>query len=508
MCQQISLTVMYFLWLPVAEAEPSGFLRFVCIAGSVMSRWVWVFLCCVAGLVQAQPLSFNDAQRAYLQTKQKLRYCIDPSWLPFESISADGQHRGMSADYVAFFRSLLPVPLELVPTASWPDSIIAAQQRHCDLLLLAMATPSRRQFMNFTRPYLVIPSVIVTRTEHPRVKSVAELGDQQYGIRRGFGFAELYRQLHPMLQFVEVQSYEEGLLMVQSGQLAGMFGNMGSLGYLLQQYKITNLKIAGRLPGDSELSIASRNDEPLLNEISQLLIDQIDPALQQKIDNHWLSVRMETSADYRLVLSVVLAALLVLSVLIWAYLKVRRLNRQLLSANVRLAHQSLHDGLTGLYNRKFLDEKLPACLSLCQREHVALTLAVLDLDHFKQINDVHGHLFGDQCLRQFALLLQQHFQRPSDLLARFGGEEFVLVSVGVDAATMRHMLQKFVMALAAAPVAMAQQQCHFTVSIGWLCQIPQRGQTIEQWLAQADTALYQAKADGRNCAVQTGLAST
>ncbi|MDZ7868240.1 MAG: diguanylate cyclase [Rheinheimera sp.] len=468
-----------------------------------MNRWFCLLLLLGAAYLQAEPLALTDAQRDYLQMKHTLRYCIDPSWPPFESVGPDGQHRGMSADYVNFFRSLLPIPLELLPTASWPDSITAAEQRRCDLLLLAMPTPSRRQFMHFTKSYLVIPSVIVTRTEHPRVKSVAELGNAQYGIRRGFGFAELYRQLHPTLKLVEVQSYEEGLLMVQSGQLMGMFGNMGSLGFLLQQYKITNLKIAGRLPGDSELSIASRNDEPLLNEISQLLIDQIDPALQQQIDNHWLSVRMETSEDYRLVLSVTAAALLVLSALVWAYLQVRRLNRQLLQANVRLAHQSLHDGLTGLYNRTFMDEKLPACLSLCQREQMSLTLAVLDLDHFKQINDLHGHLFGDQCLRQFAVLLQQHFQRPADMLVRFGGEEFVLVSVGVDAPTMAHMFQQFVTALAAVPVALAHQQSQLTVSIGWLCQVPARGQTAAQWLAQADEALYRAKANGRNCAVQT-----
>ena len=466
-----------------------------------MSRWLcWLFLLAITHL-QAKPLALTDAQRDYLQTKKSLRYCIDPSWPPFESVSPDGQHRGMSADYVNFFRSQLPIPLELLPTASWPDSVAAAEQRRCDLLLLAMPTPSRRQFMNFTKPYLVIPSVIVTRTEHPRVKSVAELGNALYGIRRGFGFAELYRQFHPTLKLVEVQSYEEGLLMVQSGQLTGMFGNMGSLGYLLQQYKITNLKIAGRLPGDSELSIASRNDEPLLNEISQLLIEQIDPALQQQIDNHWLSVRMETSEDYRLVISVTAAALLVLSALVWAYLQVRRLNRQLLQANVRLAHQTRHDGLTGLYNRAFLDEKLPACLALCQREGIPLTLAVLDLDHFKQLNDEHGHLFGDQCLRQFATLLQQHFQRPTDILVRFGGEEFVLISVGVEETVMAQMLQQFVDDLASQPVTLEQQQSHYTVSIGWICQIPQRDQTVAQWLAQADAALYQAKANGRNGAV-------
>lgn len=466
-----------------------------------MSRWLWLLLFTV-WTAHAQPLALTEAQRDYLQTKQKLRYCIDPSWPPFETIDAQGRHSGMSADYVSFFQSLLPVPLEMLPTASWPDSVLAAEQRRCDLLLLAMKTPSRSQFMNFTRPYLVIPSVVVTRTDHRRVKSVAELGDAQYGIRRGFGFAELYRQLHPTLKFVEVQSYEEGFLMVQSGQLAGMFGNMGSLGYLLQQYKITNLKIAGRLPGDSELSIASRNDEPVLNEIMQLLIERIDPALQQKIDNQWLSVRMESEPDYQLLALVGLSAGVILATLGWAYLKVRRLNRQLLQANVRLALQSQRDSLTGLYNRKCLDEKLPACLSLCQREQLPLTLALLDLDHFKQLNDVHGHLFGDECLRQFARMLQQHFQRPTDVLVRFGGEEFVLISVGVADTEMAQMLQRFINDLAAQTVMLDQQQSHYTVSIGWLCQVPQRGQTVAQWLDAADTALYQAKAQGRNGAVQ------
>lgn len=467
-----------------------------------MWRWFWVLFLGI-WTVHSQPLVLTAAQHDYLQGKQKLRYCIDPSWPPFESIGPDGRHSGMSADYARFFQSQLPVPLELLPTTSWPDSVAAAEQRRCDLLLLAMETPSRKKYLNFTRPYLVIPSVVVTRTDHPRIKSVAELGDAAYGIRRGFGFAELYRQLHPMLKFVEVQSYEEGLLMVQSGQLAGMFGNMGSLGYLLQQYKMTNLKIAGRLPGDSELSIASRNDEPLLNEISQLVIEQIDPVLQQQIDNQWLSVRMDTEPDYRLVILISLSACFVLAVLAWAYLKVRRLNRQLLQANARLAQQSQRDSLTGLYNRKFLDEKLPACLSLCQREQIPLTLALMDLDHFKQLNDVHGHLFGDECLRQFAGTLQQHFQRPSDVLVRFGGEEFVLVSVGVEAAAMQQLLQQFIRDVELKSVQLGEQHSQYTVSIGWLCALPQRGHSAAQWLALADAALYQAKANGRNGAVQT-----
>ena len=210
---------------------------------------------------------------------------------------------------------------------------------------------------------------------------------------------------------------------------------------------------------------------------------------------------METEPDYGVAILIGLCASLVLALLTVAYLSVARLNRQLLQANAKLADQSLRDGLTGLYNRKFLDEKLAACLSLCQREQLPLTLAMLDLDYFKQLNDMHGHMFGDHCLRQFAVLLQQHFQRPTDFLIRFGGEEFVLISVGVDEAAMAKLIQEFINGVAEHLMTLDQQQSHCSVSVGWLCQIPQQDHQVAQWLAQVDAALYQAKANGRNGAV-------
>jgi len=88
------------------------------------------------------------------------------------------------------------------------------------------------------------------------------------------------------------------------------------------------------------------------------------------------------------------------------------------------------------------------------------------------------------------------------VLVRFGGEEFILLSVGVEAAAIQHLLQQFIQDVELKSVQLGAQQSQYTVSIGWLCAIPQRGQTTAHWLAQADVALYQAKANGRNGAVQ------
>lgn len=443
----------------------------------------------------------------YLQHKGQLRYCIDPNWLPFEGVDASGQHSGLSAGYQQFFQQLLPVPLTWVPTASWTESLEAIRQGRCDLLLLAMATSARERYLTFSPAYLTVPSAVVTLASQAPLRELQQMTTARMGIRRDVGFVGQYRTQWPQMQLIEVQSYEEGLLMVQSGQLDGMFGNLGSLSYLLQQYKMRNLKIAALIDGDSSMSIASRRDEPELAQIAALLVSQITPALQQQLAERWLPLQIDSSEERQLVIRILAIAVLLLAVVGWAYHKMVRLNQQLLAANARLALQSQRDSLTGLFNRQYLSNKLPELLALCQRQQLTLTLAMIDLDHFKQLNDRHGHLFGDECLRCFAQLINRHFQRPADVLVRYGGEEFVLLSVGNQSDEMAHKLKQFANSFAAQQVALAQQQAQCTASIGWVIAVPSRRDRAEHWLQAADQALYQAKAAGRNCVMQGGLST-
>jgi diguanylate cyclase (GGDEF)-like protein len=118
-----------------------------------------------------------------------------------------------------------------------------------------------------------------------------------------------------------------------------------------------------------------------------------------------------------------------------------------------LHEQAVRDALTGLFNRRYLNETLPTAFALAQREHQALAVAVIDLDHFKQVNDRHGHDAGDTLLAAFGRLLAAHC-RKSDVACRYGGEEFCLLMPRTDAATA----QRKVSAL----LALWQQQ-HFAI---------------------------------------------
>ncbi len=470
----------------------------------MIANWLKVSVigfCLLALNVLATPAMFTANQIRYMQQKQVLYYCVDPEWMPFEALDVRQQHIGMSADYIALWRQQLPIPIELLVTKDWIESLQAIKDRRCDFLPMAMATDLRQQFLDFTEPYLTVPSVIATTSEKPYIDDLRKLPQQPVGIRKGVGSVESYRQHFPQLKLIEYDSYAEGLLHVQSGLLYGMTGNMGSISYAIQHHQMVNLKIAGRIPGDSVMSVATRNDEPELLQIMQVLLAQTTTVQRQEIMNRWLTVRFEQGADYTLLAKLSLVLFFVVVVSIFAYRKVQRLNQQLLTANASLAQLSRQDPLTGLCNRQHFEQQLATIMQLSQQQSQSMALVMVDLDHFKQLNDQHGHLFGDHCLKQFSLLFQLHFHRIDDVLVRYGGEEFVLIRPNVTPAEIAYDLEQFRLDLASQAMRLGAQESFCTASIGWFCGIPTQHQIPKDLLAMTDRALYQAKHAGRNCAV-------
>lgn len=163
------------------------------------------------------------------------------------------------------------------------------------------------------------------------------------------------------------------------------------------------------------------------------------------------------------------------------------------------------DFLTGLPNRRSFLEKARQRLEGRMPDDGPLAVAMLDIDHFKHINDSHGHEAGDQALRAMATVL--HAQtRPQDLCARFGGEEFCLLLGGLDEAASTLRLEQLRAAIAAQEVALGEHGLRMTVSIG-ACHLQGGAGNLHELLCEADRQLYLAKAAGRNrvlCTTATG----
>jgi diguanylate cyclase (GGDEF)-like protein/PAS domain S-box-containing protein len=173
-----------------------------------------------------------------------------------------------------------------------------------------------------------------------------------------------------------------------------------------------------------------------------------------------------------------------------------RAEREVQALQERLREQSMRDALTGLYNRRYLEETLGRELILAGRHGYPVSLIMGDLDHFKSVNDRFGHLGGDEVLRTFGDLMKRH-ARGSDIYCRYGGEEFLLVLPQMPADTAAERAEQLRIAMAAVPVPFGNSAIAVTASFG-VATFPREGQTGDELIAAADSALYAAKAAGRN----------
>jgi two-component system cell cycle response regulator len=156
------------------------------------------------------------------------------------------------------------------------------------------------------------------------------------------------------------------------------------------------------------------------------------------------------------------------------------------------------DDLTQAFNRQYLQESLKREMSRALRYRRPLSLAMLDIDQFKTINDTYGHLAGDEILKAFVALIVRNI-RQSDLLARYGGDEFAIILPEADHASARRFCEKLRAMIAAYPFRYQQQTLAVTTSIGLQSYVHKDGEkTVGQLVAAADARLYEAKKTGRN----------
>ncbi|MDF1630056.1 MAG: diguanylate cyclase [Alcanivoracaceae bacterium] len=178
--------------------------------------------------------------------------------------------------------------------------------------------------------------------------------------------------------------------------------------------------------------------------------------------------------------------------------KVARRTEELAKANAVLQELSDSDGLTGLRNRRYLDNYLDREVTRCFRYQHPLSLILLDIDHFKQFNDRFGHHIGDDCLRMVAEQLRHCVARDSDIVARYGGEEFCIVLPETEMEGARAVAERIRRRIAETPFRVGRDNITVTISAGVTCAVPTSPDHGAALLQRADEGLYQSKNDGRN----------
>ncbi len=243
---------------------------------------------------------FTKDEISYLNYKKELKMCVDPAWLPFEHLE-ENRYEGIIADIYKLFNENLIVPIKIVPTKTWSESLASSKLRKCDLISGVAKTANREKYMNFSKPYMTFPEVLVTREKEPFIIEFNEVIYKKIGVVRDSAVAELLQNKYPNINLVVVENILDGLFKVSSGELYGFVNTTAAVSYAIAKNGMTNLKIASKIGIDYQIRVALRNDEPLLVDIFNKIIDKTSKGEITNIKDKWLKVKIDENVDYTLV---------------------------------------------------------------------------------------------------------------------------------------------------------------------------------------------------------------
>ncbi|MEH6529228.1 MAG: transporter substrate-binding domain-containing protein [Porticoccus sp.] len=259
----------------------------------------------------------TNEEKTWLTEHKDIRLGVDPQWAPFEYLDEAKVYSGMASDYVTVLNERLKINMQTVRGLSWSEVMVKAKSREIDVLPAVMKSAERSEFLNFTKPYISFPMVILMRDDVPVVASIGELKNKSIAVIRGYVTEDLFNREYPNHRLIMVDNIEEAMNMVSEGQVDAFVGNLASIRYMITRLGITNLQVAGTTPHKFELSFAVRKDWPQLVSIIDRSITALSTQEKENIKVRWLNVHIEKENDYTLMWQLLVFFLLVLGIILY-----------------------------------------------------------------------------------------------------------------------------------------------------------------------------------------------
>ncbi len=483
-----------------------------------------------------EPVAFSAQQLAEFRALPPLRV-VAVNAPPMARYDEDHHtYSGVAIDVLCFIAQELGLHYDILPerNITVADKIAMVQSGRADLFLPLSLTPERAAGGVFTQPYYdSYYAVIARKGRRLAVTSLADLSRLRVGVVKGVAFESVLRNIVPATRLIAYDlTSSDGLFRaLQEGEIDVAVFNRNIFTEKRFQHDYFNLEVVHTIhefprgyrfylsPSPAHQRLAAAFDR-------YLAVMDVSRSVAEHEDGERILIdRYVAERSQRLLLQAGLAAAALLALIFFIFTRrYRRLARQLAGRNRQveaqqrelqtayqtLERQSQKDGLTQLANRVHFDQVLAHEHARQQRSHLPLSLLIADVDHFKCVNDHYGHLVGDDYLRAVARVMAASVSRASDLVARFGGEEFACLLPGTAAADAQLLAQRIVDAVDALdlPNALAGTG-RLTISIG-LVTLVAPGMTVHELVDQADAQLYAAKHAGRHCirSVELGLDAT
>ncbi len=478
-------------------------------------------------IVFTQPVTVTAQERAQIAQLSPLRV-LAVSAPPLSQYEEEtGRYRGVAIDVLCAITQELGLDWRLdgAPTQTVTEKIAKVQNGQADLFLPLSATPERERLGHFTLALYTSYYVAIARKGRSIViDRAADLARYRVGLVRGVALQPILEPLVPAAQLLLAQQSFAGGGLFDALRAGDIDVAVFSRDFFVEQrynHELFDLEIVHTFkeyprhygfylgPDAAHLQLATLLDRYLgaIDTSASLRAHQmgerqlIERYLHQRQQRLLLLISSAGAAVLALAAFIALRHYRQLTQRLEAgHRRIRQQQQALQAANHQLQQLSQTDALTGLANRRMLDQSLAREHARWRRTGSALSVALIDIDHFKQVNDRLGHTTGDAYLRAVAGVLARSLTRVTDLAARYGGEEFLCLLPDSDAHAARTVAERIMDGIAALqlpnPRAGADAGA-LTVSIG-LVTLQSGSHGTADLLQQADVQLYAAKHAGRN----------
>jgi signal transduction histidine kinase/ABC-type nitrate/sulfonate/bicarbonate transport system substrate-binding protein len=254
-------------------------------------------------LFKPSRLILTEAEKAYLRAHPVIALANDDDWAPFEFINQQGLYDGIAAEYFRRFESLLGVKFKAIGDKEWSEVQNLAFSGDLPVMSCAVATPERRQYLNFTQPYLSFPMVMVAREGERFIEGFDQLKPRQViAVVRGYWSEEYLKKHYPQQPLLVVASVKEGLEAVMIGKAFALSDNLAAINAATQRYGLLGLQVIAQAEQRFELAIGVHHRHPELLSILQKALDQISLEEKSAIYTHWLQAITMTNPDLKTLL--------------------------------------------------------------------------------------------------------------------------------------------------------------------------------------------------------------
>jgi PAS domain S-box-containing protein len=259
-------------------------------------------------------------EKKYIKNNKIIKMCNNPNWRPIE-FAKDGdmnKMQGIAIDTLKIIEEKLNIKFVNVPTKNWTQSQQFLKEKKCDILPCAIKTKKREQFANFTKPYLSYKLAIITKNDKPFINSLDEISNKSVARKKGSGLIAKLKNKYPNINIIETNDYLESLQKVSKGEVYCTIATLPVASYYINRFALNNLQVAGYTIMKYNLSIAIRDDDPILLSILDKSLDNIPSNIKKDIYNKWVTstsinnsiIDYKTSIYILLVIAIVILLLL------------------------------------------------------------------------------------------------------------------------------------------------------------------------------------------------------